>query len=78
MEGEVQVDLAGADDDQMLRQALAVAQLDAGHRAARGEPGHVRNGRVRAQVQEHTLAAHPVAAAIPQLDLDRARAAPRP
>jgi len=43
-----------------------------GHRPGGGKAGHVRHGRVRAQIQEHPRAADAAAAAVSQLHVDRA------
>ena len=78
---QFQPDVAAADDDQMLWQAVEVQQLDVGHRPSGNKAGHVGHGRVRAQVQEHSLAADPARAAVSQTrhrPFFRRRSAPRP
>jgi len=55
----------------MVWQAVEVQELDVGRRACGNKTGHIRHGRVSAQVQEHTLAADPALTAVSQLDIDR-------
>ena len=71
--GELQADVAAAEDDEMIGQALEIQGFDMRHRPGGGEAGHVGNAGARADVQEDALAAQQARAAGVQRHLHRFR-----
>ncbi len=57
----------------MRRQIVELERLDVRERTSGLEPRHARNGRVRADVDEHAVADQEPRAAVVQLDLERLR-----
>src|SRR5262245_66340000 len=57
----------------MRRQIVELQRLDVREGPGALEPGHTRNGRVRADVDEHAVACQYPRAAVVQLDLERLR-----
>src|SRR6266851_4668890 len=70
---EFKANIASANYYEMTRQTIEIERFDMGHRTRRGEPGNIRDRRVRTQVEEHTFANNPPSAAIVERDLDRFR-----
>jgi hypothetical protein len=58
----------------MRRQVIELERLDVGERAGRREAGNVRNGGVRAEIEDNLVAGERVNAPVVQGDLDGPRA----
>ena len=71
--GEFQADVAAAEDDEVLGQALQVQGFDVRHRPGVGKPGHVGDAGAGADVDEDALAAQQPRAAGVQRHLHRFR-----
>src|SRR5262249_14342956 len=71
--GELKPHVAASEHDEMRRQIIELERLDVRERAGGLEPGHARNGRVRADVDEHPVADQHARVSVVQLDLERLR-----
>src|SRR5262249_6842782 len=71
--GQFEPHVAASEHDQMRWQIVKLERLDVRERASGLEPGHTRNRRVRAHVDEHAVADKHPRAAVVQMDLERLR-----
>ena len=68
---QLDADIAAAEHDQVRGQPVELERLDMGQRRGRGQARDVRNGRVRAEIEEDALAFEPPRPALGQAHLDR-------